>query len=190
MSEAIRWSENDALFKSLLARGQEMERWVAAKLQSSGFAAHCPPQSVRQSIKDAPNYADQVDVVVTRTNRYAPPVHLEVKERPDLAFTCPEDIPSHLMPFFITTRSSWQDCPRSKRPHVFVIVSGKTGSMVCIGASTQEGWSEVNAPDYKRGIASERFLCADRKLWRSYDHLVGWLDQVGCDHLIGREGVV
>jgi len=172
------WRENDALFKSLLERGQSVERYVAERLRASGFEAWCPGQSVREDISQAGAYFNQTDVYV-QVAQGAPPLRIEVKERPKVRFTSPDDIPEHLMPFFICEVKDYDGKPDNAKPHFMIAVSGSeatTGAMVAIRTlpSLAGKWQKVGAYDQVRGRNTLNYA-APRECWRSYDALTVWL---------------
>lgn len=170
---ATPWAENDRLFRTLLERGQRIERYVADVLCREGFDAYCPEQTVREHIRQAPRYRDQIDVLVRRVG--GAPVRLEVKERPRVAFTSPLDIPAHLLPFFVTTVDSWHNCAPASRPHAICVLSGVTGCILATRGNA-DNWCRVQAYDTVRN-GSFAFYAAPRSAWRTFGQLTQWLER-------------
>lgn len=169
------WYEDDATFVAYLERGQAVERYVQQRLLDEGFNVVLPSQTVRRSIKEAWKYKDQIDLLVeTHTSQK---VRLEVKERRDLRFTSPDDIPSNRLPLFVHAKDRWDGYSDEVRPHVVIIVSGITGAIIAVSAQSRYGWTVVKGFDRVRQ-QPRKWYAAPRQYWRSYEGLVTWLMKV------------
>lgn len=161
----ISWSANDALFLDELQGGRRWELYVATKLLDAGLWVQVPELKIRDHIRDAGQYRDQADVLIGPP----PGVKLEIKSRNGLRFTGPDDVPSSRMPFFVTTRQSWEDA--TSKPSAVVVVSRETGGIVVIPRSSARTWEVLERRDKVRGIR-EHFLAAPRSALRSFPELV------------------
>lgn len=141
----MRWSENDALFQQELETGRSWQYFVGLQFLRAGLTVEVPPLVYRNDISEAPAFANETDVYVG----CAPRVKVEVKSR-DVEFTCPEDIPRHLLPFFVNTVGSWDSSP--DKPKAVVLVSQHTQECVAISAKTFDWWTKVRQYDNVRGI--------------------------------------
>ena len=122
------------------------------------------PKSVRNSIDDAPAYANEADICVTRKS----PAKIEVKSR-RVEFTGPDDIPSNRRPFFVTTESSWENA--GTKPVAVVVVSQQTGGIVVASGKDSGGWERRRYYDQVRGI-DDTFLCAPVETLYTFGDLV------------------
>lgn len=150
------WSQNEELFIRLLKEGREYEEYVAERLREAGINdVRVPDLKIRKHIREAGEYADQVDIYVGPEQN---PARIEVKSS-SRSFTTPGDIPSFMIPLFLTTVGSWEGA--RVKPHVFAIVSQPTGAILTVSSATYKDWAIVNMKDRMRGM-KDRTLAAPR----------------------------
>lgn len=160
MNKKIPWSENDKLFKQELESGYKWQKLPALYFELLGFSVSIPDLSVRESIKDAKNWLNSVDLFV---NDYP----IEIKSRNEI-FTSPDSFPYKTI--FIDTVSGWLG--KINKPIAYIMVSRKTGSMLWIDTKDYEDkWLVETKIDRVRGIR-ESFFTVDRGELKSLDSLV------------------
>jgi hypothetical protein len=165
------WLKNDPLFIEQVGVGRGGELFACMPLLEAGFVIESKPKEIRRSVEERHLYADEADIWVGRTN----PIKLEVKRRPNINFTCPEDIPANRLPLFVTTVNSWEGC--TVKPRAVLVVSANGGIVWASGAE-REDWMVVNRHDNMRGFRDD-FLAASREHLYPFDALVKALKRAG-----------
>lgn len=150
------WFDNDELFFSEARKGQKWQDYVARRLDSEvGIKAASDPLSLRRSIEDRGDYADQRDVTVeSPAGRFI----IEVKSR-SLRFTGRTDFP--FVDTIVETVGSYNG--RSFTPDFWVMVSQHTGGMFVLSHKTREFWTVKDTFDTVRKINDKTFYCPIRK---------------------------
>lgn len=161
-----KWSENDELFLAECQKGHGWERYVAMFFALQGLDSRVGEQTLRDSIKQAGEYANTVDVYCERCR-------IEVKSR-DVVFYRPEDFPFETI--LVDTVAGWE--AKDPPPHMVVCVSQKTGSLVALNPrTTKHAWTQERRYDNVRRI-EDWFYEAPRELWQPIDKLAEALRKI------------
>ena len=164
-SQAMRvhWADNDPLFYGLLSSGHGWQALPYAYFRQHGLNVEMAPFGFRESIAQAGEYRDTVDLRVNG-------VRVEVKSRP-FAFTSMSDWPDDRLPPFVDTVAKYDD--RAEKPLAYVFVSQQTGAMLCTDGRlcASRTWGRVERLDSVRGIP-ETFYTVKPSSMRTMDRLL------------------
>ena len=156
-----RWSENDELFKSELLKGRKWEEYVHKRLTDWGFDAGIGRLVIRDSIAQASDFKDQIDITCCGTV-------IEVKSR-SAHFINQEDFP--FQDIMIDTVSGIG--ARESVADLYVCVSQKTKRMIALPvASTRKHWYTIERKDQTRNLADKFYVC-DKEYWKD-EHWLRW----------------
>jgi len=159
----VPWSQNDALFKTLVSEGHAWQFLPYSFLTLSGLQVEMPDLTIRKDITEAEGWLTTYDLKVGD-------LLIEVKSRP-FAFTSPRDWPSNRLPAFLDTTKKWFAKPT--KPFAYIFISKPTGSMVatCAVEGAQERWGRVKSWDRVRKF-HEEFFTVGREHLVTMDTLV------------------
>lgn len=152
----VPWSQNDALFKSLVTEGHAWQFLPYVFLRLQGFDVDMPDLTIREDISKADAWLETYDLRVGERL-------IEVKSRP-FAFTNPKDWPINRLPAFLDTTKKWD--AKTVKPFAYVFVSKSTGAMLatCSVAGAQGRWDRTQSWDRVRNIREEFYTVARRHL--------------------------
>jgi hypothetical protein len=149
----VKWHKNDALFEEQLKRGHKWQCHVAGLVSDMGYDVDVPEYSMRASIADAHEYADEHDLLV---NGHV----VEVKSR-NLSFAGPHDYPYPTL--FIDTQRGFD--AKRRTPVAVLCVSQKTGQVCALDvAKTRSEWTVCRVWDSVRKIHITNYQCG-REHW-------------------------
>jgi len=159
----IPWSQNDALFRSLVAEGHAWQLLPHSFLTLSGFDVEMPDLTIRQDISEAKAWLETYDLKIGD-------LRVEVKSRP-FRFTSPRDWPMPRLPAFLDTTKKWE--AKTIKPFAYIFISKPTGGMVatCATEEARGRWGAVNWWDHVRKF-NEEFYTVDREHLVTMDVLV------------------
>ena len=164
--EDVAWSQNDALFRTLLKEGHSWQTLPFVFLKLKGLDVEMPNLSIREDITKASAWLETYDLKVGD--------HIiEVKSRP-FAFTCPGDWPSTRLPAILDAQKKWD--AKTIKPLAYIFISKATGGMVstCGLESAHSRWTTRKIWDRTRGF-KDSFYMVGREHLRTMDHLVAAL---------------
>lgn len=158
------WLQNDGLFKEQLAIGHRWAEHVVSILTAAGLDAEATPMSVRATVEDRGQYAQELDIVVEG-------IRVECKSR-KLRFTdSPSSYPYRTA--FLDTVSGWD--AKETKPTAVVLVSQLTGACLVIPVRTsRDSWTTRAIHDRVRNIDERCYECP-RELLLPMATFVDWL---------------
>ena len=159
----VPWSQNDALFKTLVTEGHAWQALPYIFLRLQGFDVDMPDLSIRADISKADAWLETYDLKVG--NKL-----IEVKSRP-FGFTSPTDWPAARLPAFLDITKKWD--AKTVKPFAYVFISKPTGAMVatCAMAGAEGRWGRKRCWDRVRKIREE-FYTVRREHLVTMDQLV------------------
>ena len=159
----IPWSQNDALFRSLVTEGHAWQMLPYVFLTLSGFEVEMPELTIRENISSASRWQETYDLRIGD-------LLIEVKSRP-FRFTNPQDWPGNRLPAFLDTTKKWD--AKTVKPFAYIFVSKSSGCMVstCATVTAKGRWGVVERFDRVRKIREE-FYTVERKHLVTMDVLV------------------
>lgn len=146
------WAQNDKLFFSELKSGYEWQFIPAMFFKLQGFSVEVPELTIRSNIDEADKWIESKDLIV---NGY----HIECKSRNE-EFTNSGDYPYDTC--FIDTVSGYD--AKTIKPLAYIIISRKTGSMLCIQSESNHGWKVEEKFDHVRKIRERFYTCQKNRL--------------------------
>lgn len=149
----MNWFQNDALFTQECRKGHKWEKYVAAFLKLQGLEVELKEQTIREHVRDAPQYKPSSDLLCEG-------VLMEIKSR-GIIFHTPGDFPYETI--FVDTENGW--VAKNPRPKAIICISQKTGAMMWLPSSTESQWKKTTRTDHVREI-EDTFYEAERKLWK------------------------
>lgn len=162
------WNENDELFAAQVAVGHRFALQVGARLLETGHAVSVTPFSVRASLADVGDYAEEEDIVV----RSASGAEFVVESKSRNLVFGPEPDKYPYTTAFVCRTASWDRL--SRKPDATVLTSQQTGVMLVIPGRTRPQWTRERGHDGLRGIVSEWYM-APKAVLRPMHELVRWL---------------
>lgn len=146
----IRWSQNDTLFKKELASGYAWQSLPALFFHLNGFEVDVPELKVREHIKEAKNFMDNVDIKVNG-------IEFEIKSRNE-SFLSPETFPYETI--FVDTVAGYDG--KENKPFGYIMISRPTGSMLFLPTESFPKWTKEQKFDTIRRIR-DKFYMAPRE---------------------------
>lgn len=165
-SQLLTWSSNDKLFKDLLVDGVGYQYRVGFEFLLRGYTVQVPSTHFRSgNIESASQYSDNTDLIVNGKI-------IEVKTRRNISFTSTDDIPDRFLPFFVTTKSSWDNL--KTKPFAVIIISTKTNGIVVVPGKSVPKLPILKKTDRVRNI-TDFFICAGREHLYSFEEFLNYL---------------
>ncbi len=154
----VPWSQNDTLFKSLVAEGHSWQALPYIFLNLQGFDVDMPDLTIRKDISEAGQWLETYDLRVGE-------LLIEVKSRP-FVFTSPRDWPKNRLPAFVDTTKKWR--AKTIKPFAYIFISKPTGGMVatCSLAGAKGRWKKVRRWDRVRQFSEEFYAVEAQNLVR------------------------
>ena len=159
----VHWSQNDQLFRKLVAEGHAWQTLPFVFLKLSGFDVEMPDLTIRENISEAGAWLETYDLRIGE-------LLIEVKSRP-FPFTNPMDWPLNRLPAFLDTTKKWE--AKTTKPFAYIFISKATGGMVatCAVEDAQDRWEKTKQWDRVRKI-HEGFYTVERRYLVTMDRLV------------------
>lgn len=155
------WAQNDALFFQECAKGHFWEQYAAAFLRQQGLRVVLGEQSFRETIVQASDYAQQIDLTVEG-------VPVEVKSRAMDFYGTPSSYPYQTS--LVDTASGWEK--KDPKPEYLLLVSQTTGCFLWLDVvKSVHAWDSKSRLDRTRGLV-DTFLEVSREWLRPIPELI------------------
>ena len=167
----VPWSQNDPLFRKLVAEGHAWQALPFTFLTLAGFDVEMPDLTVRSDISEAKAWLETYDLRIGD-------LLIEVKSRP-FYFTSPKDWPLPRLPAFVDTTKKWE--AKTQKPFAYIFVSKETGAMVatCAMEGAEGRWEKLTRYDRVRKF-HEEFYAVNRRYLVTMDVLVDAIRKANC----------
>jgi len=146
------WAQNDTLFINELKAGYQWQYIPAIFFKLNGLSVEIPELTIRDNISEADKWLESKDLIV---NGYT----IECKSRNE-EFTNKTDYPYGTC--FVDTVSGYD--AKTIKPIAYIIISRKTGSMLCIQSSDNSSWGIEEKFDHVRKIREKFYTCGSNRL--------------------------
>lgn len=137
----------DPTFVSDLLNSQNAVWKVAKWLNIQGYNITVRPTAIRPDASQMASYADQGDLEIIQ--------RIEVKQRPDLHFTCRDDFPYPTV--IVDVCHTWDKA--IVKPYAYIICNAEVTAALIVLGSTRKQWTQVTKYDTKRNRERHFYEC-------------------------------